>query len=310
MNNLPNGYYVGFKITSPTSNTINGWTDGTYSEFSSQGVSDWTSGNSNSSAGEIGGSGKRIISVGAFTSKNQYTNISGNSYGTGEALDRICDFSSKGPTGDGRIKPDIAAPGSIITASYQSTNNIDRSRLVFQNSINGNTYNYGIMQGTSMSSPFVAGVVALWLQIKPDLTPEQIKDIFVNASKTDNYTGTISAEGNNTWGHGKIDAFNGVQYIFDKYNIEPPIKTDETEPKLKYNYTQDGSLSFFFPNAENNVILQIISLDGKSLYYKNLGNINKQYQETFNANLPNGIYLVFVKTDNFTKTERFIVKNQ
>ena len=70
---------------------------------------------------------------------------------------QVC-FSSRGPTADGRMKPDISAPGVFITAAGIGT-------------ING----YVEKSGTSMSSPFTAGLVGLMLHASPALSPAQVK---------------------------------------------------------------------------------------------------------------------------------------
>ncbi|MCL4515288.1 MAG: S8 family serine peptidase [Firmicutes bacterium] len=67
-------------------------------------------------------------------------------------------FSSRGPTADGRVKPDISSPGVNITSARA-------------NSTNG----YVSMSGTSMATPFVSGTVALMLAANPVLTPAQVK---------------------------------------------------------------------------------------------------------------------------------------
>ena len=66
--------------------------------------------------------------------------------------------SSRGPTRDGRIKPDVLAPGVSIAAAAKGTGN-----------------GYRVESGTSMATPFVAGTVALMLQRNPSLLPNQVK---------------------------------------------------------------------------------------------------------------------------------------
>ena len=92
------------------------------------------------------GSSGRIITVGCADTRND------------EIF--IADFSSRGPIFD-FIKPDLVAPGVEITSLSNSTNF------------------YTSMSGTSVSTPFVAGVSALLLQQNPKLSPNDIKSILL-----------------------------------------------------------------------------------------------------------------------------------
>jgi RNA polymerase subunit RPABC4/transcription elongation factor Spt4 len=86
--------------------------------------------------------------------------------------DQLEDYSSQGPTDDGRIKPDISAPTGVSSAAY------------------GDTW-----VGTSASCPHVTGAAALVMQAFPEYSPDQVKEFLINraidlgSSGADNQTG-------------------------------------------------------------------------------------------------------------------------
>lgn len=202
------------------------WTGATFSDLSYGGSV--LSGTSTSTVGEVGGTGNNMISVGAYTSKNTWTAFSGST-GTADAwapVGAIAPFSSKGPTADGRVKPDITAPGNVNIASvsrFDGANYPPSSSRVASGVTDGsNTWYFGAMEGTSMSAPTVTGIIALWLEMYPDLSPNQVKDIFQSSAITDAHTGTIGAFGSNTWGRGKINAWVNLSAVIPpKPNVTP-----------------------------------------------------------------------------------------
>ena len=207
---LPAPFAIGLKITA-TQGTVHGWN--TYAYFSGKGLPGWTSGNGQSSMGEIGGTGKRIITVGAYTTKDHFRNYLGQTGSMGEVPKHIATFSSLGPTPDGRTKPDIAAPGTVLVSAFT-----DKTASLFsayrQMVVSRETDGYyGAMQGTSMAAPFVTGVLATWLEAKPDLTPEEVRTVLAATAINDDYTGNLAGVPDDTWGYGKIDALAGIQKV-------------------------------------------------------------------------------------------------
>ncbi|MDY0076759.1 MAG: S8 family serine peptidase [Bacteroidales bacterium] len=169
------------------------------------------SGSNTSSINETGGTGNNIISVGAFTTKNSLTNLSNQTveipYPT--AIGEIAPFSSHGSTADNRTKPDITAPGNVVVSavnSFDPTFNSSNPSTVFSVTEGSNTWYYAAFQGTSMAAPMVTGVVALLLEAYPELDVHQALELLRDQAYRDEFTGEIPAEGDNTWGWGKIDA--------------------------------------------------------------------------------------------------------
>jgi subtilisin family serine protease len=85
-------------------------------------------------------------------------------------------FSSKGPTGDGRMKPDLVAPGEKIISCMSKDMKDGKSAP--------DTAFYREESGTSMSAPHVSGVIAAFLSVRREFIgrPETVKDIFLNTA--------------------------------------------------------------------------------------------------------------------------------
>lgn len=139
-------------------------------------------GNSGSGTYTIGspGAASEAITVGAaaeWSAPEGSTNHSDGIY--------LAPFSSRGPTADGRPKPDIAAPGVSITAAAAGTGN-----------------GYVTYSGTSMATPFVAGTVALALEAANNQSPADVKR---NITSTAKDCGPLGFD--NDWGSGLLDGY-------------------------------------------------------------------------------------------------------
>lgn len=89
-------------------------------------------------------------------------------------------FSSKGPTGDGRLKPDLLAPGERILSCAAG-----EKRARVEKKLGGNRVcDYMEDSGTSMAAAHVSGVIAAFLSIRPEFIgePEPVKQIFLESA--------------------------------------------------------------------------------------------------------------------------------
>ncbi|MFY8162301.1 MAG: S8 family serine peptidase [Candidatus Kapaibacteriota bacterium] len=222
--------------------------------------SDFNNGNTDYTVTEIGGTGKSIVSVASYTTKNQTTNYFNQAIGSGFPTSNgdISPFSSIGPSVDGRFKPEISAPGSLITSAFNSNSNtyslkgasrsfvIDGSSKVFQNKDF-----YGIMEGTSMSSPLVTGAVALMLEVYPNLSIEEVTEILKITALNDIFTGDIKKVGDKYWGYGKLNILGAVEMAsemgkffgaFPELMVYPNPTTDDIY--LQFSDSTSGNYKF------------------------------------------------------------------
>jgi serine protease AprX len=147
-------------------------------------------GNSGSFACTIGSpaAAARAITVGAMADVSQ-----GGFY--------LAPFSSRGPTADGRMKPDLVAPGVAVTAAKAGT-----------------TSDYVAVTGTSIAAPFVTGVALLMLQENPSLTPQGVKDELMGTAVDWGATG-VDAD----YGAGRLDAYAALAAASAAIHSPPPV---------------------------------------------------------------------------------------
>lgn len=134
-------------------------------------------------------------------------------------------FSSYGTLRDGRVMPDICAPGntvvSAISGAYLANHRYDD--IAHKQTVDGIEYAWAQECGTSMASPAVAGVIALWAQAHPTI------DVFT-ARKVAAETAFVPGDsGNPRWGAaGAIDADAGLSKLDEMAGCSS-IKTDDTD---------------------------------------------------------------------------------
>jgi subtilisin family serine protease len=290
--------------------TINMWqgivvkTRGYYGSFSKSGYS-WAVNGDNLMVVSDMVATRRAISVAAYNTKNSFFNVSGNKQTySGYQRGNIASFSSKGPTADGRTKPDIAAPGMIVSSAVSSVDTdfyvsgADYASVtqVFTSPKNAVKYPFAALGGTSMSAPAVSGIVALMLEVNPNLSPETIMQIFAETAIQDNFTGAIPAEGSTTWGYGKVNAYAAVKTALNTVGI---VHEPSSLACLLYPNPSNGNYSITMPAEQQGVAkLQVLDASMKLIfsetYTLNAGN-NSIPLSLSNQNA--GLYFVKLTAD-------------
>ncbi|MBI2075853.1 MAG: S8 family serine peptidase [Candidatus Aenigmarchaeota archaeon] len=172
--------------------------------------------------------------------------------GKSSTADTISGFSSRGPTADERTKPDVTAPGQVIT----SANAGYLSGTLWTNK-----------QGTSMSTPVVAGLAALMLQAR-NMTPEEMKALLMNTAIN------LGASGkDNSYGAGRVNAskiFNEINNtarasVRNESRIHNIFVSSGTEIKATLywpeNYSLHNDLNLYLLDPGGNVKASSLSVN-------------------------------------------------
>ena len=207
------------------------------------------------------------ITVGSTSHRLTYTNINGDVIKNNRDTEpgRLSWFSSVGPAMDGSVKPDVTAPGNFVISSqssfYLEAHPDATTYDVEHFDAGGRTYVWAAQSGTSMSTPVVAGIIALWLQANPTLSPDDIRDVLQRTCRHPEPQFTYP---NNLYGHGEIDAYRGLLDILGMTGIK---ELSQHQPQGVRLTAHDGLLHLQFSQAPSEpVLLSIYTTSGALLH--------------------------------------------
>ena len=185
----PGAWRIRLEGTKVTDGTVDVWSaDETVSQFTGPTVVD---------SMKVGspGAASRALTVASYTTRVAWTDIFETPHEAGLELDDVSDFSSEGPRRDGVRKPDLAAPGAMIVSSLSVHSGVPPAYLVDDR--------HRVMAGTSMATPFVAGLLALLLERDPRLRPTAARTLLRrNSAIPGRKPGAFDAK----WGYGVVSA--------------------------------------------------------------------------------------------------------
>jgi len=297
--------------------TIHGWNSGQVYRWTSGSFLDKVKGNDYSgkylagtasgSMGENGGTGKQTLSVGSYVNRNNWIDYTGtyraqNWLKTGE----VSVFSSRGPTADGRMKPDIGAPGQMIASAVNNKQFAGwmGDYTLYQSQFNGETQYWTMFSGTSMAAPHAAGIVALMLEANPSLNLNEVRQILRATAILDDLTGNDS---NNNFGYGRINAFDAVKLALSMNHTQNIGSVDN-----KFILYPNPSAGFIYIRAMEPVSqlfnVQLTDLQGRNVMNTFSAPFGGGTIKADISGLSNGIYLYTITCMGYKQTGKLIVQ--
>jgi minor extracellular serine protease Vpr len=290
-------------ITSDSSNVhawnsgaTKSWTSGSFRNTLNQWnrSSSFIPGNNEYTAGENGGTSSSVISVGAMAARSSYYNVKNvwvNDSGY-VIPNNLAKFSSRGPTVDGRIKPNVVAPGYDVPSSINNKQvapwMLDKTLLksVYRN----DTQFWMASNGTSMAAPHVTGIVALMLQMNPDLDPKTTQNILQNTTDVEPFMGAIP---NNNYGFGRV---NALQAAIEAYRLYNHQKSETLNNTLLFPNPSSNFINVLMPNMKEIKSIQIVDPTGQTVYTQDQLFSNDVFMSIPIYFLKSGLY--FLRVDN------------
>lgn len=236
--------------------------------------------------------GMNAVIVGSYNSRDMGTYKNGESYslssfGETNKLGDISSFSSWG-TIDGVSMPDIAAPGSLVesatTTAYMSYMQQYDGGYTNSVKVGTKTYYWKVNMGTSMATPYMSGVAALWLEADPTLTTAQIKEIAkATAIKDDKVKTTANPV---QFGAGKIDAYNGLKRVLE--NRVNALRGVDADKDILFRATGDNAYEAYVA-GETAITVNVYDMSGRQVYSRRTSGDSVTFSL---AGMPKGIYAV------------------
>ena len=252
-------------------------------------ILEFSSGNAGPDSLTVGSpaTGKNVIATGASENVPGFLAMTYGLYADG--ADTMADFSSRGPCEDGRIKPDVVAPGTWIASAASSA-----AWDIASVSWTAIDDYYVYMGGTSMSGPHAAGAAAVFVQYYKSLhtnavpSPALVKAALINsANELNPLNGGPGPIPNNDEGWGRITLTNIIctnlssapryyEYVDqthlvtngEVYTRHTLVQNSDQPLKITLTYTDVAGFPGAIPALVNDLDLEVVGPDG-TLYRGN-----------------------------------------
>lgn len=225
--NADDSFVPGFIINAKPGQTARMWCDGVWTCLDSYGIDGWSDGTTDGTISDLA-TAPNVVVVGSYNTEGTIHNIDGSSEPFEPSLGEfrpgeVTSFSAYGTLEDGRALPHVCAPGvSLISSTSrfyvdEPGNDVDKTKLSAMADFNGVSHWWSQTGGTSMAAPVVSGAIALWLQVYPYLSVEEVLDIIRATAVVD--SDVESCPEPRRWGAGKFDAYAGLKEVIRRSGV-------------------------------------------------------------------------------------------
>ncbi len=279
-------YLIGGKASAAHGSHLDVYADGVYSSFTKFSRSDLQPSSINSISDLA--TGHNVICVGLYNNHKEVKYFNGKSWKVDEPQGEISSYSGYGTLVDGRILPHTSGPGIPVVSAYSSpylanpSNSWRLGRMSLASrgdnkptdviilpeeaeTYHPEYYYWGAEGGTSMSTPYVAGYIATWLQANPDLKIADIQGIIRNSNDTSEHRAYTVSPRN---GHGFFRPVEGLrESLFLATSLpvvgyeKPAIRVSGDILHVGISQFGEGTLPLTITDMNGRIVLQTLLTD-------------------------------------------------
>lgn len=310
-----NNFYAALTVKAAAGAHVDMYCSTAYNEFSSLTTDGYSEGSYDGTINELA-CGDNVIAVGSFASRSTINKLkSDGTYSlmkfSGIRVSRPSEFSSFGKRADGTYLPHFLAPGQVVVSSLNSSYvngsyiySLYNETCDYVTDADGNIHYWGPMQGTSMACPVSTGVMALWLQAKPEMTVDEAIEVAQSTAIVDTYISNATYP--NQCGAGKINALDGIKKLLgvDDNNSGISDEFADDDKSVLVSNLDNGRCEVFVARGKR-FIAGLYNLAGHLV--RSANGINGVAH--FNlSDLSKGVYVMNVVGDNVAYNTKILVK--
>ncbi|MFB6259045.1 MAG: S8 family serine peptidase [Flavobacteriales bacterium] len=208
---------------------------------------------------------EEVLSVANYVGRVSYTDIDGNIQTVSGTPGAIAYNSSRGPTRNGRNKPDIAATGKVLMTAGP----LDRLDHLINNEPHKVHKDSMHMRngGTSIAAPVMTSIGGLYFQHCPDASHREVIQAVQSTARKDSFTGSLP---NDRWGYGKVDAHQALssslydpQLVYtDTVSCGDPIPLSTKDLYESYRWVDSSSANPLMVDSSGTYYAEVFDSSG------------------------------------------------